>query len=264
LQLTCLSARPVLSSYRDENFKRAGKQLRAAVSVGGIDISADGISLNHLQVMDKFAAQAQTAHTAFLAAETEMEEAPDEFLCPVSCDLMLDPVRLPTSGQTMERASLERHLLSDPCDPFNRKHLTIDMCEPDEEMKAKIAAWRADPKAYAVKQEAEEAKQREAKNARLERQQSEDDAKKAAEVAEQQQLLNQVEQRQQRQEQQQQHQQAAAPPAPAAPAFAAPAPAAPAPAANTDEPMVDDDEDAMLQAALAMSLQQSQPDNGGQ
>lgn len=43
---------------------------------------------------------------------------------------MNDPVILPTSGQTMDRSTISRHLLSDNTDPFNRAHLTIDMLQP--------------------------------------------------------------------------------------------------------------------------------------
>lgn len=43
---------------------------------------------------------------------------------------MRDPVRLPTSGVVMDRASIARHLLNDETDPFNRAPLTEDMLEP--------------------------------------------------------------------------------------------------------------------------------------
>ena len=208
--------------------------MRGALAAGGIDISAHGITQAHLETMDTFAKQAQAAYIAYCAAAEEMGEAPDEFLCPVSCDLMVDPVLLPTSGQTMERASLERHLLSDECDPFNRKHLTMDMVTPDEDMIARIAAWRADPKAYEVEQQEKEEKRKQEK----EKERQEEEQQKAAREAEQAQL----------------QQTAASPPPPPAPT----APAASAFSASCDEPVVEDDEDAMPQAALAMSLQQDQ------
>lgn len=43
-----------------------------------------------------------------------------EFLDPIMADLMTDPVRLPTSNTVMDRRNIERHLMSEPSDPFNR------------------------------------------------------------------------------------------------------------------------------------------------
>lgn len=38
-------------------------------------------------------------------------KAPEEFLDPVTQEIMLDPVELPTSGKIMDRANIIRHLL---------------------------------------------------------------------------------------------------------------------------------------------------------
>ena len=43
---------------------------------------------------------------------------------------MTDPVILPTSGNTMDRSVISRHLLSTPFDPFNRSPLSPDMLQP--------------------------------------------------------------------------------------------------------------------------------------
>ena len=51
---------------------------------------------------------------------------------------MLDPVRLPTSGNVCDRSVIERHLLSDQTDPFNRLALTAEELEPAVELKARI------------------------------------------------------------------------------------------------------------------------------
>lgn len=40
-----------------------------------------------------------------------MVQAPEEFLDPITQEIMLDPVRLPTSGKIMDRANIIRHLL---------------------------------------------------------------------------------------------------------------------------------------------------------
>jgi len=57
--------------------------------------------------------------------------------------LMHDPVTLPTSGNTVERTVIARHLLSDPSDPFNRMPLSEDMLQPNVELKARIEAYIA-------------------------------------------------------------------------------------------------------------------------
>ena len=49
---------------------------------------------------------------------------------PILQTLMTDPVRLPTSGVVVDRPVIQRHLLSDQTDPFNRAYLTADMLEP--------------------------------------------------------------------------------------------------------------------------------------
>lgn len=81
-----------------------------------------------------------TAHSP-----TQVEEAlgdiPDEFTDPIDCDLMRDPVLLPSSKTICDRKTIQRHLLSDSTDPFNRSHLTVDMLIPQTELKEKIEAW---------------------------------------------------------------------------------------------------------------------------
>lgn len=51
-------------------------------------------------------------------------------LDPMMCELMEDPVLLPTSGKVMDRKHITRHLLSTPNDPFNRQTLTEEMLKP--------------------------------------------------------------------------------------------------------------------------------------
>lgn len=76
--------------------------------------------------------------------EELLSEAPEEFLDPIMSTIMKDPVKLPSSGVIVDRPTIARHLLSDQTDPFNRSPLTMDMVEPDYELKAKIDKWRQD------------------------------------------------------------------------------------------------------------------------
>ena len=48
---------------------------------------------------------------------------------PLMATLMVDPVLLP-SGNIMDRAVIERHLLNSQTDPFSRAPLSSDMLEP--------------------------------------------------------------------------------------------------------------------------------------
>lgn len=44
---------------------------------------------------------------------------------------------------TVDRSTIERHLLSGSTDPFSRAELSIDMVKPDTQLAAKLAAWLA-------------------------------------------------------------------------------------------------------------------------
>ncbi|KAJ2508710.1 Ubiquitin conjugation factor E4, partial [Coemansia sp. RSA 1939] len=83
------------------------------------------------------AAKVDTRVIEFLEAQ-----APDAYLDPLLASLMTDPVRLPTSGNVMDRAAIKGQLLSDPRDPFNRAPLTADMLVPLPDLRSEIQDWR--------------------------------------------------------------------------------------------------------------------------
>ncbi|KAI3897369.1 hypothetical protein MKX03_021964 [Papaver bracteatum] len=85
--------------------------------------------------------KAKLAASEAMDAEATLGEIPDEFLDPIQYTLMKDPVILPSSRITVDRPVIQRHLLSDNSDPFNRSHLTQDMLIPDVELKAKIVEF---------------------------------------------------------------------------------------------------------------------------
>ncbi|KAG0443663.1 hypothetical protein HPB47_014661 [Ixodes persulcatus] len=78
-------------------------------------------------------------------------DAPEEFLDPIMSTIMNDPVVLPSSGITLDRSTIARHLLRqvwtkvwiDQTDPFNRSPLTMEMVTSDKDLKNKILEWRA-------------------------------------------------------------------------------------------------------------------------
>ncbi|KAL9380988.1 hypothetical protein Peur_026645 [Populus x canadensis] len=80
----------------------------------------------------------KVAASEAMDAEVTLGEVPEEFLDPIQCTLMKDPVILPSSRTTVDRPVILRHLLSDNTDPFNRSHLTVDMLISDTELKARI------------------------------------------------------------------------------------------------------------------------------
>lgn len=82
--------------------------------------------------------KAKDAASEAMDAEATLGDIPDEFLDPIQYTLMKDPVILPSSRITVDRPVIQRHLLSDSTDPFNRSHLTSDMLIPNEELKARI------------------------------------------------------------------------------------------------------------------------------
>ena len=71
----------------------------------------------------------------------KLGEIPDEFSCPITCDIMSEPVKLPTSGMVVDKKTIKQHLLNDEIDPFNRKPLKFEMVIPQVELKKKIDNW---------------------------------------------------------------------------------------------------------------------------
>ena len=67
--------------------------------------------------------------------------APDAYLDALLSHLMTDPVRLPASGQVVDRSTIARHILSDQTDPFSRDPLTMDLVVPLDGLRDEIRAW---------------------------------------------------------------------------------------------------------------------------
>ncbi|OII76580.1 U-box domain-containing protein [Cryptosporidium andersoni] len=65
-------------------------------------------------------------------------DIPEEFLDPIMQDIMIDPVMLPTSSKIMDRRIIERILMSDGLDPFNRFPLSRSELIPQSELKQQI------------------------------------------------------------------------------------------------------------------------------
>ncbi|XP_062106567.1 probable ubiquitin conjugation factor E4 isoform X2 [Humulus lupulus] len=114
-------------SYNEQLFTAAADVLRRIGEEGKV-----------IQAFIELGAKAKVAAAEARDAEATLGEIPDEFLDPIQYTLMKDPVILPSSRTTIDRAVIQRHLLSDSTDPFNRSHLTVDMLIPDTELKERI------------------------------------------------------------------------------------------------------------------------------
>lgn len=68
-------------------------------------------------------------------------DIPEEFLDPITTELMTDPVILPESQVTLDRSTVERHLMTSTTDPFSRTDLSMEACQPDRELAGRIQAW---------------------------------------------------------------------------------------------------------------------------
>uniref|UniRef100_A0A6U2CMW7 RING-type E3 ubiquitin transferase n=1 Tax=Hemiselmis andersenii TaxID=464988 RepID=A0A6U2CMW7_HEMAN len=91
----------------------------------------------------KFTATCKQCETEAMELDDALGEIPSEFEDVLTNELMKDPVLLPTSGNILDRTTVVRHLLSDETDPFNRQRLTIDMLEPQVELKQRIQEFVA-------------------------------------------------------------------------------------------------------------------------
>ncbi|KAM2858775.1 hypothetical protein COP2_024274 [Malus domestica] len=114
-------------SYNEQLFSAAADVLRKIGEDGRI-----------IREFIELGAKAKVAATEAMDTEATLGDIPDEFLDPIQYTLMKDPVILPSSRITVDRPVIQRHLLSDSSDPFNRSHLTADMLIPDNELKARI------------------------------------------------------------------------------------------------------------------------------
>ncbi|XP_034207714.1 probable ubiquitin conjugation factor E4 isoform X2 [Prunus dulcis] len=114
-------------SYNEQLFSAAADVLRR--------IGEDG---RVIQEFIELGAKAKVAASEAMDTEAVLGDIPDEFLDPIQYTLMKDPVILPSSRMTVDRPVIQRHLLSDNSDPFNRSHLTVDMLIPDNELKGRI------------------------------------------------------------------------------------------------------------------------------
>jgi len=120
-------------SYRKELFESAAEKC----SLNNLKSPTD------IEQLMLFVVKVEEAKVT-IEAEEDVGDIPDEFLDPLMCTLMRDPVILPSSRAVVDRSTIKSHLLSDAKDPFNRVPLTIEDVTPDSELKERIEAFLAE------------------------------------------------------------------------------------------------------------------------
>ena len=96
--------------------------------------------------------------------EMMLGEIPNEYLDPIMQTLMTDPVILGVNSNekdrnryVMDRKVIERHLMNNPNNPFNREPLSKGDLIPDVELKREIEEWVASTlRKYKEKEEEED------------------------------------------------------------------------------------------------------------
>ena len=126
-------------SYKPANFDSATRILERWSLKSKAELTA------WVNLIDKF----KTAKEIDERAEVDLGDIPDEFLDPLMCTLMEDPVILPMSKQTVDMSTVRSLLLSDPIDPFNRQPMNIEDVVPNVEIKEKIRLFKEERRAAA-------------------------------------------------------------------------------------------------------------------
>lgn len=91
------------------------------------------------------------AEEKFKKETISYDDAPEEFVDPITAELMNDPVILPSSKVVVDRTTIETQLINDPVDPYNRSPLKKEDLIPNEELKKKIEEYKEKKMAEAKK-----------------------------------------------------------------------------------------------------------------
>ncbi|XP_053991507.1 uncharacterized protein LOC128883316 [Hylaeus volcanicus] len=100
------------------------------------------LSSKHLETFSEIILLLEKTSDILNAEEKWLEEIwdeiPDEYKDPIMDNLMEDPVKLPTSGHIMDRKTIERHLMTEEFDPYNRMALKFTDLIPQDELRLQI------------------------------------------------------------------------------------------------------------------------------
>ena len=122
-------------SYKYENFTKAIK-LKNDLNKVKVDMETsekfDNLVYNKLNKAKELVEQKTINY----------DDAPEEFIDPLTYNLMENPVILPSSHINIDRRTIEEYLLANPTDPFNRNPLTKEELIPNDELKKKIDDYK--------------------------------------------------------------------------------------------------------------------------
>jgi len=108
-----------------------------------------------IKMFDGFISRAES--TTFEGDDDDLDidedDIPSEYLDPIMSYLMKDPVKLPTSGNIVDRSTIARILLTDGKDPFNRAPLTMEMVVPETKLKEQIEEFKESKRKLKRKQD---------------------------------------------------------------------------------------------------------------
>jgi len=128
-------------SYKDEVFTMAIEVLSRHFL----------LSPTEIEIFQKLQQAAKKAADDAVDLEADLGEIPDEFQDPLMCTLMKDPVIVPITKNVCDRATIERHLLSNETCPFSRQPLKVEDLKSDVELKRRIEEWVMEQKKKAKK-----------------------------------------------------------------------------------------------------------------
>lgn len=105
-----------------------------------------------LQKLQQFVSSIETQQGELNQLNQVVEDAPEEYCCFMTYELMNDPVKLPNSGVIVERANIEKSLMRSEMDPYDRTYLTKEMlipckdsfceCDIGDELREEIKKWK--------------------------------------------------------------------------------------------------------------------------
>lgn len=148
---------------RDENFCKAvlGETRsfsHSLFSQAVVVLNKIGVAPEFIVRFNELGEKLQTLEGDYKREEEVLADAPEEFLDPIMGTLMVDPVTLPTSNTSIDRAVIWRHLLSDQRDPFTNLPLSMEMITPNTELKTRIEEWKQNNLQQKSKDSAEKSK----------------------------------------------------------------------------------------------------------
>ncbi|GAA5956492.1 hypothetical protein JCM8115_000586 [Rhodotorula mucilaginosa] len=126
-------------SYSQDLFQRATRIARKTAIKTDEELNEIAAMVSRVEVI-KAAEEADEA----------LGEIPDDYLDPLTYDIMRDPVVLPSSRTIVDRSTIKQHYLSDPTDPFNRQPLKWEDIVDATEMREQIQKFLAERKAKHV------------------------------------------------------------------------------------------------------------------